>query len=143
MTDEDRRDMPSDNFHRSQEAGGTSSSSLGEKAKSLAERHMTAGVGAVDSVGRVVRKVAEDLETELPAVAPYVAEAASGIESASTVIRDRSIGEIVEVVSDFGRKQPATFMAGAVALGLLLSRFVKSGASASPDVRHDGSDAHG
>ncbi len=143
MTDDDRHDIPSGDMHRSQGPEGTPSSPLGEKAKSLAERQMTAGVGAIDSVGRVVRKVAEDLETELPAVAPYVAEAASGIESASTTIRDRSVGQIVEMVSDFGRKQPATFMAGAVALGLLLSRFVKSGAGASPDVRHGGSDAHG
>jgi hypothetical protein len=146
VTDDNRGNSPHSDRPEGQEQSSKPTASLGEKAKSIAERQMTAGVGAIDSVGRVVRKVAEDIESDLPGIAPYVADAASGIESASTKIRDRSIGEIVEMVADFGRKQPATFMAGAVVFGLLLSRFVKSGTTSGPpgeSVHQRGSEHHG
>jgi hypothetical protein len=113
------------------------------KAENIAEAQKSAGVGVIDSIGRTVRRAAEDLESELPAVAPYVAEAASGLEAATDKLRDRSIGEIVETVSEFGRRQPAMFIAGSVLLGLLLSRFVKSGAGGAVSGVEQRSSDHG
>ena len=48
-------------------------------------------------------------------------EAASGFERFSNLLRDPNLDEVATLISNLGRKQPATIVAGVVLIGLGLS----------------------
>jgi hypothetical protein len=49
-----------------------------------------------------------------------------GLDSVATVLRDQDPRSIVRAVEGFARRQPALFVAGSVAAGFALARFLKS-----------------
>lgn len=61
-----------------------------------------------------------------PAVAEYIQRAAAGLEQFSDTMRSRDVSALVEDVEGFARRQPAVFIGASVALGFLLTRFLKS-----------------
>ena len=61
-----------------------------------------------------------------PAVAEYIQRAAAGLEQFSDSMRNRDVSALVDDVEGFARRQPAVFIGASVALGFLLTRFLKS-----------------
>lgn len=55
-----------------------------------------------------------------------VDRAAEGVERFSGFLRDTDVDEMVDRVEDFARRNPAVFLGGAFALGLVGARFIKS-----------------
>lgn len=51
---------------------------------------------------------------------------AGGIADASDAIRNKDLGEIVEMVGNLGRRSPALFLGGAAFLGFVASRYAKA-----------------
>lgn len=100
-----------------------------EKAREFAEQQKAVGADRLDAVARAVHEAADKLEGNLsPAAAGYIHEAAGSLERASSAIRERSIDDIMRMVGNFAREQPAVFFGGAVLAGFALSRFLKSSA---------------
>src|SRR5919205_19496 len=60
------------------------------------------------------------------AVAEYIQRAAAGLEHFSETMRNRDVSALVDDVEGFARRQPAVFIGASVALGFLLTRFLKS-----------------
>jgi hypothetical protein len=105
-----------------------------DKVRHLAEEQKTAGADRLDAVARAVHDAADRLEPELPRQASgYIHEAAGGIERASAAIRERSIDDLLQIATNFARRQPVAFLAGAVLTGFALTRFLKSSASMDRD----------
>lgn len=102
-----------------------------EAATNLAERPKAASADALEGVGRAVRNAADDIGKESPAVAGYVRDAAVHIDKAAGGLRDHTVGDLLALVTKFGRDQPVAFFAGAVVAGFALSRFAKVGVSES------------
>jgi hypothetical protein len=100
-----------------------------DAATSLVETPKAAGADALEGVGRAVRNAADDIGKESPVVAGYVRNAAAHIDKAAGGLRDHSVGDLLAMVTKFGREQPVAFFAGAVVAGFALSRFVKVGVS--------------
>ncbi|MBV8538037.1 MAG: hypothetical protein JO128_20745 [Alphaproteobacteria bacterium] len=101
-----------------------------EKVRHLAEEQKAAGADRLDAVARAVHDAADRLEPELPRQASgYIHDAAGGIERASAAIRERSIDDLLQMATNFARRQPVAFLAGAVLTGFALTRFLKSSAS--------------
>jgi hypothetical protein len=76
-------------------------------------------------------------------VARHIREAAKSVEGLSNNLRNRSVDELMHAASDLARSRPGVFIAGAVAAGFALSRFLKSSVpddSARPS--STGSSAH-
>jgi hypothetical protein len=73
-------------------------------------------------------------------VADYIDRAASELERFSTQLRERDVEEIFGEVESFARRQPAIILGAAYALGLLASRFLKSG---RPVINANGSNGYG
>jgi len=48
------------------------------------------------------------------------------VESVSGYLHERDVRQIVDETEDFGRQRPAVFVGGALALGVLAARFLKS-----------------
>lgn len=61
-----------------------------------------------------------------PALVPYIEGAADQVERASAYFEKKSLGEVARDVEDFARREPALFLGGAFALGLLGGRFLKA-----------------
>ncbi len=59
-------------------------------------------------------------------VADYTDQAAEQIERFSGYLRDTDVEEIVDEARGFARRRPALFLGGALALGFLGTRFLKS-----------------
>lgn len=89
---------------------------------------------AADSLGAVadtLRQTSQQLRDQN--VGPFVGvadAAASRIEGVSSYLRETDVNDMLRDVEDLGRRQPALFLAGALGLGLLAARFVKSSAPA-------------
>jgi ElaB/YqjD/DUF883 family membrane-anchored ribosome-binding protein len=97
-----------------------------DKAEELAEHGKEAGANRIEGFAQVARNTADDLEKQSPEIAGYVRQAADGLERAASSVRGRSVGEFVDMVDDFARRQPAAFFGSAVLAGFVLSRFIKS-----------------
>lgn len=97
-----------------------------EKAKGV-------GVEKIETVSEALHSASEKLEGTGPL--PQLAEkAAEGIENLAHFIENKNIGDVFQGIETFAKKQPALFLGGAVAIGILAGRFLKSSARRSADV---------
>jgi hypothetical protein len=88
----------------------------------------TEGLG---SAVHAVRQSTQQLrEQKHETIANYIESAANQLDRFATHIKDKNVNELFEDAQRFARRQPALFIGGAFALGLLGSRFLKS---SSPD----------
>ena len=111
------------------------------RAQGLAEEQKAFGADQIDGIARAATKAADELEQASPQLARYVRDAASAADNFSTSLRERSVGDIFQGISDFARREPVIFFGLTVAAGFALSRFLKSSSSYSHDpYRMTGSD---
>lgn len=90
----------------------------------------TDGLG---SVAQAVRQTTQHLrENQNDTVARYAEQAADQIERFSERLRNKDVGELLNDAQQLARRQPALFVGGAFAIGLLGARFLKS---SSPESR--------
>jgi hypothetical protein len=108
------------------ESAANAAETVRDKASEFAERGKEAGAGRMEGFARAARRAADDLQEDSPQIAGYVRQAADGLQQASSSVRGRSVGEIMDMVEDFARRQPTAYFGGAVLAGFVLSRFVKS-----------------
>jgi ElaB/YqjD/DUF883 family membrane-anchored ribosome-binding protein len=98
----------------------------------------TDGLG---SVAQAVRQSTQHLrENKQDAIANYVEKAADQIDRFSTQLRNRDVGELVNEVQRFARRQPALFVGSAFAVGVIGARFLKS---SSDNQRHHALEPYG
>ena len=102
---------------------------LGEQmrqaAQSLLEEQKGRVAQAVEDIADVLRRTADALESEdRAATARYAEEAAAQIRRLSDALRNREIGELLAKAEDFARRQPALFIARAVAAGFVVGRML-------------------
>lgn len=91
------------------------------------------GVEKIETVSGALRSAGEQLEGTGPL--PQLAEkAAAGIENLAHYIENKSIGDLFRGIESFARREPALFLGGAVALGVVAGRFLKSSSRRGVDV---------
>jgi hypothetical protein len=91
---------------------------------SIQKERATDGLG---TVAQAVRQSAQHLrENRQDAIAQYVDKAGDQIDRLSTQLRNRDVGELVNEVQRFARRQPALFVGSAFAMGVIGARFLKS-----------------
>lgn len=100
-----------------------------ERAQDLAEQGKAAGAERAEGLAHAVRRVADDLEDSSPEIARHVRAAAESVEGISASLRERSVGELVEQVNGFARRQPTAFFGAAVLAGFAITRFARVGLS--------------
>lgn len=107
--------------------------------KHEASQRMVPVQSALRETGQQLRKQGQG------SVAGYADQAADQVERFSGYLRETEVDEIVDEARNFARRRPAVFLGGAVALGFLATRFLKStsqeagngsGATASATVTH-------
>lgn len=98
-----------------------------KRAQSEAERGREKGAGHLNAFADAVREAADELgRRDESAAAQLVREAAGGLESLSGSLREKSVGDLVDSVSRFGRSNPTAFLGGALLAGIALGRFAQA-----------------
>lgn len=83
--------------------------------------------GALSTVGHALRQTGQQLrEQEQTAIAGYADQAATQVERVSRYLQDRDMRQLVDDTEGFARQRPVVFVGGALTLGLLAARFLKS-----------------
>ena len=89
-----------------------------------AQKHRAAD--SLSSVAQTLRTSGQQLQGQQDGVSQYLNQAADRVEELAHYLHDREVGELVETVEDFARRQPVAFLGGAFALGVLGARFLRS-----------------
>jgi len=95
-------------------------------AREMAEQQKTAGADQLGGMAHAMEAAGGELQKQMPLAAEYVDDVAARLDDLASTLRERSVDDMLSNVSDFARRQPAVFFAGAVAAGFALSRFAKS-----------------
>lgn len=92
-----------------------------------AEQKQRAAAG-LDTVATAIDSAADELgeDGDKAMIARYAHDLASGIRTVSSRVNERSVGDLVHDVEDFGRAQPAVFLGAAALLGFAASRFLSA-----------------
>lgn len=98
-------------------------------AEAQASTTMTKVGETLSQVADAIREAGNGLRENQPQIAGFVDTAASRVEDASTYLQERDASEVVENVQRMARQNPAVIVGGGLALGLLLGRVLRSGAS--------------
>ncbi len=98
-----------------------------QKAKSQLATQKERAAGTLESVAQALHQTGQQLrEQDQGSIGQYADEAADRVERFSGHLRERNVDQLVGQAEDFARRQPALFVGGAFALGLLGARFLKS-----------------
>jgi hypothetical protein len=100
-------------------------------AEAQASTTMTKAGEVLEQVAQAIRDASGNLREQQPQVAEFADTAAQRVEDGARYLRDHGAGEVLQTVQDTARRQPAIVVGGGLALGLLLGRFLRSGASQS------------
>ena len=101
------------------------------QTKKGAESQLTSGkeraAEGLRDVAKALRTASKQLtEDDNETLTGYIDTAASKVTDASDYLRDHSLSELTREVKTFARREPALFLGGALLLGLVGGRFLKS-----------------
>jgi ElaB/YqjD/DUF883 family membrane-anchored ribosome-binding protein len=106
----------------------------GRTVEAQASTLMSKAGESLEQVARAMRDAGTNLREERPEIATYADTAAQRVDTAASYLREHDAREVIDTAQDYARRQPAVVVAGALAVGLLVGRFLRSGSPA-----HDGS----
>ena len=113
-------------------SGGGIVGRVRDQATSQLNTQKNRATDGLGSVAQAVRGTTDRLRDEHhDTVARYVEQAADHIERFSTRLKQKDVGELMGDAQRLARRQPALFIGGAFAIGLLGARFLKSSAPAA------------
>lgn len=117
---------------QAKETAGQAYDSVSEKAATKLDEQKSSLSGGLASVADSVRKVGQNLKggEATDTVSKYTAEysdaAAQKIEQVANYFERKDVKAMYRDVENFARSNPAIFVGGAFALGLIAARFLKS-----------------
>ena len=111
--------------------GASGTNRLIDKVRDTATAQLTSqknrATDGLGSISQAVRQSTHQLrDQEHDVIAHYVEQAADQIDRFSQRMRDKDVGDLVRDVQQMARRQPALFIGGAFAVGLIAARFFKS-----------------
>lgn len=122
---------PGTDYGTTRSQGSGTGSGIVDKVKEQATAQLssqkdraTQGLGTVASAVRQTTQSLRDQQHD--AVAGYVEQAADQIERLSERLKNKDVTELLNDAQQLARRQPAIFIGGAFALGLVGARFLKS-----------------
>ena len=81
----------------------------------------------LDAISHAVRQTTAQLRNDQhDTLAQYIDQVADQLERFASSVREKSVNELMQDVRHLGQRQPALFIGGSFAVGLLAARFLKS-----------------
>lgn len=110
-----------------QEKAGQAADQARQQATARLADQKERATGGLGTVAHAMRQTGDTLrEQDQDAVAGYADQAADQVERLADYLRGRNVLQLLGDVEGFARRQPALFLGGAFALGVLGARFLKS-----------------
>lgn len=101
-----------------------------QQGRAMFDQQKESAAGQMDSVAKAFRSTAQQLEGEgQQQTGKYVGMVAENLESLGRRLKEKNIDELLSDAQNLARRSPATFIAGSIAAGFILSRFLKSSAA--------------
>ncbi len=98
-----------------------------QQAKSQAASQKERAADRLGSVAQALRQTGQQLrEQDQGSMAQYTEKAADQVEWLSDQLRNKDVNQLIGEAERVARRQPALFLGGAFALGLVGARFLKS-----------------
>jgi hypothetical protein len=98
-----------------------------QRATAQLDTQKSRATDGLSVIAGAVRQSTEQLRRDQhDGLAQYVDRAADQLEHFSNAIRDKDVDELLRDARQFARRQPALFIGGSFAVGLLAARFLKS-----------------
>lgn len=94
-------------------------------AKDQADTAKSSVADEMSGVASALRTAAEEMRTGSPQERTF-GQIAEGLADASEAMRNKDLGEMVQNVSAFARKNPLVFLGGAALIGFAATRFAKA-----------------
>lgn len=98
-----------------------------QQTTSRLEMQKDQAAATLETVAQALRQTGQQLRDQDHApIAGYADRAATQVERVSGYLHGRDVRQIVDETEEFARRQPVVFVGGALTLGLLAARFLKS-----------------
>ncbi|HEX7114114.1 MAG TPA: hypothetical protein VF193_03185 [Steroidobacter sp.] len=90
-----------------------------ESSKRTAAEH-------IEGIAEALNRAREVLEQREPAIASYASQLANRVGNLATRLREASMEDLLEDTRELARRNPMMYLAGGVAVGFVLARFLKT-----------------
>jgi hypothetical protein len=112
---------------QAKQAVSNAAGQAGEKISSGIESQKDRAAQGIGSLAGALRQAGQQLrDQDQQAVPQYIDTVAGQVERFSNYLQSSDVRDLLDEVETFARRQPALFLGGAFALGLLGARFLKS-----------------
>jgi len=119
MTDQGRREAEAE--------GNRLIGAARSRARSAFEHQQHRIADSIGSVAEALHQAANQLnEKNQDVAARYTDTAAERIEQFADSLRNRDVDELVNQAEQYARRQPEVFIGGAIAVGFVLARFLRT-----------------
>ncbi|MEO7001234.1 MAG: hypothetical protein ABI068_05500 [Ktedonobacterales bacterium] len=109
-----------------------------QQATSQASTQKHVAAQSLSGVAQAVSGFSQQLrQNNQEPLAHYTDQASGQLQRMSSYLQNRNVGEIIDDVEDIARREPALFLAGAFAVGILAARFLKSSGSRANQASND------
>lgn len=117
------------------EAVSRNASKLGERLKRDGKERVESSKRSVADhireIAQALERAREYLDQTEPRLGTYAGEAATRVSNFATRLRDSDLDDLLAETRRVARRNPALYLAGAVGVGFVLARFLKSSAERS------------
>lgn len=101
------------------------------EAKAAGKEQLTRGTGAVATglhdVSEALQKSADDMrDKQYSIIGDYIHQAARKLDDAAQTLQNRDPDYLISQTENYARRHPEVFIGGALALGFILGRMLKS-----------------
>ena len=104
-----------------------------EQAESTFERQRDTAAQHTHTLGTVLKNAADEFDRQQqPFCSEQARKLADHTERFSQRMRDKDLHSLCRAAEDYGRREPAMFIGGAIAAGFLVTRFLRSSPDKAP-----------
>ena len=126
-----------------QEAASGLLNQAARTADAQASTTMTRVGETLTQVAQAINDAAGGMRDAQPQIAGFVETAATKVDETATYLREHDASEVLDAVQQTARRQPALVVGGGLILGLLVGRFLRTGATATQATDRIGSGSDG
>lgn len=106
-------------------------SSAQDKARGAIDQRKDAATRTLGDFADAVRKAGDELgQRDQSMASQMVRQAADSLEGLSRTLSERRPEELLDTIRDFGRRNPAAFLGGALLIGVAVGRFARASSEA-------------
>jgi uncharacterized phage infection (PIP) family protein YhgE len=87
----------------------------------------------IEGVADALNRAGSELDSSQPTLASYAGQLADGVSDFADRLRHKSVDELLTDTQELARRNPALFLMGSIALGVVVVRFLKASSRSAAD----------